>query len=549
MGPEAPKSCVTLSGVLPSARLRLGLIGAALMAVLVAAAGAQGLAGADADAFARITKEAANSTPVDETAAFLTDVYGPRLTGSPHLRGAGAYVIERLKGWGVPARFERWGPFGPGWTTDRFVAMAISPTPFPLVAFPKAWTPGTPGPVVANATLAVISTEEDFKKFKGKLKGLFVLVANPDADAPSPATGPVGPRLTDTELRALSQPLPPAEAPETRAKPTTTDLEFARKRMGFFVEEGVAALLEPGGSGGFVVVGDGRLRDESAFGGQGFYPWPDEVATQVVVATEQYNRLARLLQRGILVTIEMEIASNYHTLEADSFNIVADLPGTDLADEVVMLGAHFDSLHGGTGATDDAAGCAVILDAMRILRASNIKTRRTIRAVLWTGSEQGNLGARWYVTHNLADPAVMDLRPEHQRLSAYFNLDRGAGAIRGLYLQGNLAAAPMLERWIAPLRNKGVATLSPRPTTEGDHLAFDAVGLPAFDFIQDPGRDPRVRHSVLDTLDKVDADDLANNAAIVAWIAYRAANEPDKVPRKPLPPPDKNAAGPWSPGR
>ena len=267
------------------------------------------------------------------------------------------------------------------------------------------------------------------------------------------------------------------------------------------------------------------------------------------MATEQYNRLARLLQREIPVTIEMEIASNYHTTEADSFNIVADLPGTDLADEVVMLGAHFDSLHGGTGATDDAAGCAVILDAMRILRASKVRTRRTIRAVLWTGSEQGNLGARWYVTHNLADPAVMDLRPEHARLSAYFNLDRGAGAIRGLYLQGNLAAAPMLERWIAPLHKLGVATLSPRPTSEGDHLAFDAVGLPAFDFIQDPGPDPRVRHSVLDTLDKVDADDLANNAAIVAWIAYRAANEPDRVPRKPLPPPDKNAAGPWSPGR
>jgi hypothetical protein len=319
--------------------------------------------------------------------------------------------------------------------------------------------------------------------------------------------------------------------------------------MGFFVEEGVAAILEPGGSGGFVAVGDGRLRDESAFGGQGFYPWPDEVATQVVIATEQYNRMARLLERGIPVTIEMEIANNYHPAEPDSFNIVADLPGGDLADEVVMLGAHFDSLHGGTGATDDAAGCAVVLEAMRILSASKLRTRRTIRAVLWTGSEQGNLGARSYVTQHFADPAVMELRPEHARLSAYFNLDRGAGAIRGLYLQGNVAALPMLERWIAPLAKQGVATLSPRVTHEGDHLAFEAVGLPAFDFIQDPGNDPRVRHSNQDTFDKLDPANLAHNAAVVAWLAYRAANEPDRVPRKALPPPDKNAAGPWSPGR
>ena len=455
-------------------------------------------------------------------------------------------MIQRLKSQGVSAHFERWGPFGPGWTTDRFVAMAMAPTPFPLVAFPKAWTPGTQGPVVANATLAVITTEQDFAVHRGKLKGLFVLVA-PAADTSAAATHQGTPRLSDVELRVLAEPVSRPEGPD--GAPVRMDLEFARKRMEFFVDEGVAALLEPGGAGGTVVVGDGRLRDESAFGGQGFYPWPDEVATQVVIATEQYNRIARLLERRIPVTLEMEIANNYHPADPDSFNIVAELPGGDLAAEVVMFGAHFDSLHAGTGATDDAAGCAVMVEAMRILRVTGLKTRRTIRVVLWTGTEQGNLGARSYVTQHFADPAVMDLRPEHARLSAYFNLDQGAGAIRGLYLQSNLAAAAMLERWLAPLRMQGVATLSPRVSRDGDHLAFDAVGLAAFDFIQDPGHDPRVRHSNQDTFDKLSADDLTHNATVVAWLAYRAANEPEKVPRKPLPPPDKDAAGPWSPGR
>ncbi len=545
MGQMAAKGCATLSGVPATPLLRSVLWVTALAAALVTSLGAQSPA-IDLEAYSRIVKEASDPSHVLETAAYLTDVYGPRLTGSPHLRGAGDYVVQRLKSWGVSARVERWGPFGPGWTTDRFVAMAVAPTPFPLLAFPKAWTPGTQGPVVATATLAVIAREQDFATYKGRLKGQFVLVA-PAVTTPAAPARVGGPRLSDADLRALTEVAETAVAPAQTTNRTA--LEFARRRMAFFVNEGVAALIEPGGWNGTVVVGDGRLRDESAFAGQGFYPWPDEVATQVVIATEQYNRIVRLLERRIAVTLEMEIASNYHTADPDSFNIVAEIPGGDLAAEVVMLGAHFDSAHGGTGATDNAAGCAAVLEAMRILKASGVRPRRTIRAMFWTGGEQGHLGARWYVTQHFADPAFMEVRPEHALLSAYFGLDGGAGAIRGLYLQGNLPSAAVFERWLAPLRSRGVATLSPRVTREGDHRAFDAVGLPAFDFIQDPGNSPEVRHSNLDTFDRLNASDLTHNAVVVAWLAYQAATDRDRLPRKPLPPPDRDAAGPWSPGR
>ncbi len=455
--------------------------------------------------------------------------------------------MQRLKGWGVAtARLERWGPFGPGWTTDRFIALAVAPVPYPLVAYPKAWTPGTEGSVVAKAVLVVIETERDFDTYRGRLKGTFVLTAPERAATERRSPQPRGPRYSNDELRALAQ----ADSPLAvlPSGPTRPDLEFTRKRMEFFIDEGVVALLEPGGEGGAVFVGDGRLRDDAAFAGQGFYPWPDAVAAQVVVATEQYNRIARTLERNIPVTLEMEIANNYHPAEPDSFNIIAEIPGTDLASQVVMIGAHFDSWHAATGATDNAAGCAVMLEAMRILQATGLKMRRTVRLALWTGAEQGRLGSRAYVTQHFADPATMDLKPDHPRLSAYFDLDGGTGAIRGLYLQGNVAAAPTFSRWLAPFKDKGVSTVSPRMTHDGDHRAFDAVGLPAFDFIQDPAAF-QIRHSNLDTFDQLNASDLIQNAVIIASLTYQAANHDAPVPRKPLPPPDKDAAGPWSPGR
>jgi hypothetical protein len=462
----------------------------------------------------RILQQADTQFEAMDLARELTDVYGPRLTGSPHMKAAGDVVIRRLKQWGIDsARFERWGPFGPGWTSDRFVALAVAPAAFPLQAYPKAWTPGTAGEIVAEALIAPVQDEKDFDKYRGKLLGKFVLTSRP---GDGPGAGP---------------------------------LEFARRRMAFFVAEGVAALVEPGGMGGSVVVTDGRLRDDAAFGGNGFYPWPDAVAAQVVLATEQYNRIARMLEAGIPVTLEMNIANTYHTAEPDSFNIIAEIPGTDLRQEVVMLGAHFDSWHGGTGAADNAAGCAVALDAIRILRTLRLETRRTVRLALWTGSEQGLLGSRAYVAGQFADPTVMQLKPEHGLVSAYINVDGGRGPIRGIQVQGNDAAARALEPWLAAVRELGVTTLSLATTRTSDHAAFDAVGLPAFDVIQDSPDFAATRHSSADTYDRLARADLVRNAALVASLVYYVANRDEPMPRKPLPPPDARAAGPWSPGK
>ena len=462
----------------------------------------------------RIHDEASTRSQVMSLARELTDVYGPRLTGSPHLKAAGDVVIRRLKESGIDnARFERWGPFGPGWTSDRFVALAVAPVAYQLHAYPKAWTPGTLGEVVAEAILAPIESDLDFDTYRGKLRGKFVL------------TTPAG---------------------ET---PVGTPLEFARRRMAFYVDQGVAALVEPGGAGGSVVVRDGRLTDDAAFGGNGFYPWPDAVAAQVVVASEHYQRVARMLEASIPVTLEMNIANTYHTAEPDSFNIIAEIPGTSRPQEVIMLGAHFDSWHGGTGAADNAAGCAVAIEAIRILRALKLETRRTVRLALWTGSEQGLLGSRFYVAAHFADPTTMQLKPEHALVSAYINLDGGRGALRGIQVQGNEAAARVLDPWLAAVRERGVSTLSVATTRNSDHAAFDAVGLPALDVLQEPVDPESMRHSSADTFDRLVRADLVNNAALVASLVYYVANHDILMPRKPLPPPNAKAAGPWSPGR
>ena len=475
---------------------------------------AQPPSGIDERLVSRLHDEAETRSEVMNLARELTDVYGPRLTGSPHLKAAADVVIRRLKQWGVEsAKFERWGPFGPGWTTDRFIALAVAPAAFPLQAYPKAWTPGTSGDIVAEAVLAPVDSEEDFAVHRGTLRGRFVLTSRPGAAR------------------------------------NVQPLEFARRRMAFFVAEGVAALVEPGGPGGSVVVTDGRLRDDAAFGGNGFYPWPDPVAAQVVVSTEQYNRIARMLDAAIPVTLEMNIANTYHTAEPDSFNIVADIPGTDRRDELVIVGAHFDSWHAGTGAADNAAGCAVVLEAIRILKALKLETRRTIRVALWTGSEQGLLGSRFYVATHFADPTVMELKPEHAFVSAYINLDGGSGPIRGLQVQGNEAAARALAPWVAAMKERGVSPPSLATTRNSDHAAFDGVGLPAFDLIQDPLDSESTRHSSADTYDRLARPDLVRNAALVASLVYHLANRDAMMPRKPLPKPDPNAAGPWSPGR
>lgn len=499
-----PKAAGVLTGL-------AGLSAAALSAAVVVA---QPLS--SSDALARILAEAAGQSVAMDTARTLTNTYGPRLTGSPHLRAVGSYVVERLTGAGIPgARLERWGPFGPGWTSDHLSARVVAPTTQALVVFPKAWTPGIEGNGVGDAILAVITNEDQFARFRGRLKGRYVLTV---AAGPEP--------------------------------PTPLSSTFLRRRMEFFIDEGVLALLEPGGANGAVVVGDGRLADDAAFGGQGFYPWPDAVAAQVVVATEQYDHMARLLERGTTVTLDMNIVNTYHPADPDSFNVLAELPGTSADPEIVMVGAHLDSWHAGTGASDNAAGCAVVLEALRILRATGLPLGRTVRLALWTGGEQSQLGSRAYVTERFADPSVMEVRPAHARLALYINLDAGADTLHGASTHGNDALAPLVHSWISPLHAQGHWSISADPGAAGDHVAFDAVGLPVIDLVSTSSEDARrVRHSNLDTFDRLDERTLRNNAATVAWLLYQAANHVGRIPRKPLPPPNPAAAGPWSPGR
>jgi hypothetical protein len=283
--------------------------------------------------------------------------------------------------------------------------------------------------------------------------------------------------------------------------------------------------------GGTIFVQSGGPRDQNA----------GKVPTQVTLAVEHYNRMVRILEKNVPVKVELNIQANFHDEAGmNGFNLIAEIPGTDLADEVVMIGAHFDSHHSGTGATDNAAGSAAMMEVMRILKAVGVKPRRTIRIGLWGGEEEGLLGSRAYVKEHFADPADMRLKPEHAKLAAYFNIDNGTGRIRGVWMQGNLAARRIFEQWIEPLKDLGVDLLGPRSVTSTDHLSFDAVGLPGFQFIQERLEyNSRTHHSNMDTVDHVQREDMVQMATVAAVFAYNAATRGEKLPRKALPAPTK----------
>jgi carboxypeptidase Q len=479
----------------------------------------------DLDAVYRIKDEGLSRSKVMEIESYLTDVYGPRLTGSPNIREAAEYAQKTMRDWGVAnVRLETF-PFGRGWQNQKMVANAVSPRAYPLIAYPKAWTPGTKGPVTAEAVIAVITEEKDFATFRGALRGKFVLSAvMRDVTA---HFEPQAERYDDAQLLELSK----QPAARGRGGRGNAAQDFNRRKAQFFIDEGVAVVLDAGrGDGGtvFVQAPQGVSRDPKG---------PAQPA-QVSLAVEHYGRIYRTLEKHIPVTLTMDIENRFFDADQDAFNIVGELPGTDKADEVVMLGAHFDSWHAGTGATDNAAGSAIMMEALRILKTTGVTLRRTVRIGLWGGEEQGLLGSRAYVKDHYGDPATMQLKPDHAKLSGYFNVDNGTGAIRGVYLQGNEAIAPIFQQWIEPLKNLGMTTLTIRNTGGTDHLAYDAVGLPGFQFIQDEIEyDTRTHHSSQDLYERVQAQDMMRNAVIVATFVYNTANRDEKLPRKPLPKP------------
>jgi hypothetical protein len=451
-------------------------------------------------------------------------VYGPRLTGSPNITEAAEWTQKTMKEWGLAnVHVETW-PFGRGWQNQQFLAMAVTPRAYPLIGYPKAWTPGTSGLVTAEAVLAVITTEKDFDTFRGKLRGKFVL-GTAMRDVPAHFEAP-GHRYTDAELTELSK---QPEAGGRGRGNVQANLELARKKTQFWIDEGVAAVLDISrGDGGTVFVQSGGSRD----------PKGPPSPPQVVLAVEHYGRIVRTLEKNIPVTLSMNIDNKFYDTDLNGFNIVGELPGTDKADEVVMIGAHFDSWHTGTGATDNAAGSAIMMEAMRLLKVSGVRLRRTVRIGLWGGEEQGLLGSKEYIKAHYGDPATMQLKPEHATFAGYFNVDNGTGLIRGVYLQGNEAAAPIFQQWMEPFKNLGMNTLTIRNTGGTDHLSYDAVGLPGFQFIQDDVEyNSRTHHSNMDVYERIQPNDMMRNAVIVASFVLNTANRDDKLPRKPLPKP------------
>lgn len=506
---------------------------------------------ADLAAVYKIKYEGLNRSQVMEILSYMTDVYGPRLSGSPDKQKAADWVQQKLNEWGLENVHTEKYDFGRSWELKKFQAHMIEPVYSPLLAYPKAWTPGTNGIVRGEAIRVDIASEADIEKYRGKLKGMFVLT-QPERDVEASFT-PDARRYTDEELAEIALMPEPRQQRRFMRRPGAFPSRALRRKINeFYVSEGVAAVLDPSrGEDGTIFVSSGGDRAEDA----------PPVPPQVTVAVEHYNRICRILDKKIKVTLEMEIQADFLSQDLDDFNILADLPGTDKKDELVMLGGHFDSWHAGTGATDNAAGCAVAMEAMRILKAAGLKPRRTIRIALWGGEEEGLLGSRAYVNDHFASrPSPPDnlvrysekymkwmraqmqtpptLKPDYYKLSAYWNYDNGTGKIRGIYLQGNEEVRPIFEAWLAPFKDMGATTLTIRNTGGTDHQSFDRVGLPGFQFIQDPiDYGTRTHHSNMDVYDRIQRGDIMQSAVIMASLVYHTAMRDKMLPRKPMPAP------------
>ena len=508
-----------------------------------------------------------NRSQVMQTLSYLSDVIGPRLTNSPGMRRSNEWTRDQLTKWGLQnAQLEAWGPFGRGWSLKGFSAQVVEPLAIPLIAYPKAWSPATGGPTTAEVVYVDAKDETELLKFKGKLKGTIVLTGimrQVEARFKAPGT-----RLDEKDLLTL------ADAPEPRARagrrPQTPEQRAARrfsaKKLQFFHEEEAAVLIDASslGDGGTIFVSAAAVPQplvETPAGPnaprqiQAYDKTAPKIIPQLVLAVEHYNRIARMIQAGEKVKMTVDLGVEWHDSDPMGYNTIAEIPGSDLKDEVVMLGGHLDSWHAGTGATDNGAGVAVTMEAVRILQALNLKPRRTIRIGLWSGEEQGLLGSRAYVAAHFGKmetpvagaqplpaaspsrspaPGVLVTKPDYEKFSSYFNLDNGTGRIRGVYLQGNEAVRPLFRQWLTPFRDLGAATLTISNTGGTDHLSFDAIGLPGFQFIQDEIEyDTRTHHSNQDVFDRIQAADMKQAATIMAAFVYKAAMLDEKLPRKP----------------
>ena len=509
----------------------------------------------DLSAVHRLKHEAMENSQVMDTLFQLTEVIGARVTGSPAHKAAAEYAVKRLQEHGAAAKLEKWD-FGRGWSFSHFDMHMTEPAAATIIGYPMAWTPGTNGMASGDVIYAPIANPGDLARWKGKLAGKIILMDRPrDLTLPMAA---LAHRYNEQELADIelaltpTSPRGPGEATAAQAtlplspgeeRPTTPEgiravmMRFRDRRSQFLKDEGVILALSTGtkGESGTVFGTSGGSQDSKSV-------TPPPMA---FIATEHYNRIYRLLAKKIPVKVEFNIKSQFHEDTRDSFNVIGEFAGTGKhKDEYVMMGAHLDSWQGATGATDNGASCAVMIEALRVLKASGVTLNRSVKIGLWSGEEQGLLGSRAWVKEHLADRDTMQLTREHGKIDAYFNIDNGVGKIRGIYTQGNDMVKPIFEQWLVPFKDLGGQMhVTGRNTGSTDHVSFDAVGIPAFQFIQDPmDYGSRTHHSNMDNYDRVQPADLMQQVAVLTSFLYQTANRDEPLPRKPLPKPAKKPA-------
>lgn len=515
------------------------------------------------DAAAKFRDEGMNRSQAMATMRYLTEEIGARLTNSPGQKRANVWTKDQLTKWGMQnAMIDPWGEFGRGWELKRFTASIVQPEFTAFRAYPKAWSPSTSGAITGDVVIVDATDEAGLEKYKGKLKGAIILIGQPRPI--KPGFEPVATRRTDSDLQKLNDAV--ITAPTPAPTPTAEQLEemkrereaarFNTRKFRFYHEEGAAVLIEPSGStdsGTIRVMGASVPQPANAdpsnpFGGVRVYDKSaPQIVPQLVAETEQYNRLYRRVKEGTATRMTVDLDVKFYADDLNGYNTIAEIPGTDLKDEIVLIGGHLDSWHAAGGATDNAAGVTVVMEAMRILQASGFKPRRTIRVALWTGEEQGLLGSRGYVNKYLAavgeqparvpgqapKPRPITKKAGYDKFAAYYNLDNGTGKIRGVYMQGNEALRPIFREYLQPFKDLGAQTLTVNSTGGSDHQAFDGVGLPGFQFIQDPIEYfARTWHTTQDVYDRIIEDDLKQSAVIMATFAYNTAMANDKLPRK-----------------
>jgi hypothetical protein len=518
---------------------------ASLLLVITVSLSAQ-VPGVDNATIAKIRGEAITASQAMDTHWWLSEGFGARATGTPGYTAAAEWAMKKFNEWGLKnVHIERF-PFGQGWTIERFSVHLLTPSPAPLIGQPRWNSPSTNGTITSDVVHVKAANEADLAKYKGQLAGKIVIL-----QAARPVRmleDRVVLRMNENDwLEAMKLPEPKPTASTPGASGAMTPQQFAQLVQRFLVAEGAAAVLDRGSDGdlsaggsdlswqtqrvdgGTVFPGNGGSRDPSA---------PRQVPS-ATLAVEHYNRLVRLLEHGQPVRMELNIQTKFHPEvdpEGNAFNIIAEIPGTDLANEVVIMGAHFDTYPYATGATDNTTGSAAMIEALRVIQKLGLKPRRTIRLALWAAEEQGLLGSRAYVARHFFDATMKTPKSGHENVQAYFNLDNGTGRILGIWGQGNTGAMKNFEQWGQALKDIGWKNVSPRSVTQTDHGSFEEAGIPGFQFIQERLEyNSRTHHSNMDTFDHVQKDDVIQQGAVAAVFAWYAANTPEKLPRKPMP--------------